>query len=369
MSVLVRRPFALLASALAPAILSACASVGGGTSAETAPAATAATPALWPVKTREHVDLWLHGFAMLTDDTARVPYFQRGYRDAMVVRRNQRNVTTGLDVNRDALRQRLTVNPRLGNAQFVALYFGSWDEFVRFVELFQQANGDPRAAGNAQVARGIAVLAGYFTSAADREWLRLFLRSLDDERTRFYRDYWTAEQARRAPTLAAVDSLWQTRYRPRLQGFLNNTQQESGDILLSLPLNGEGRTITFSSRENLVAVGFPEQPANAVEAIYVVAHEAMNNIANQAVTDNTTPAEKQRGVDARYASAGLVRGGALLLAKLAPELVDGYARYYLRAAGITPSGDPNAQLATAFPLPPLIRDAIASQIQIVVGGI
>lgn len=35
----------------------------------------------WPVKTREHVDLWLHGFALLTDDTAAVPLFDRGYRD------------------------------------------------------------------------------------------------------------------------------------------------------------------------------------------------------------------------------------------------------------------------------------------------
>lgn len=368
MSVRPRRSLPLIAVAVVASVFIACASPGGGTADQTAPAPARAR-IIWPVKTREHVDLWLHGFAMLTDDTARVPYFQRGYRDAMIVRRNQRNVTTTLDANREALRQRLTINPRLGNAQFVALYFGTWEEFIRFVELFQQANGDPRAASNPEVARGIAVLAEYFTSPADREWLRLFLRSLDDERTRFYQDYWVSEQARRAATLAAVDSLWQTRYRLRLQRFLNNTQQESGDILLSLPLNGEGRTIAFSSRENLIAVGFPEQPANAIEAIYVIAHEAVNNIANQAVADNTTPAERQRGVDARYASAGLVRGGALLLAKVAPELTDGYARYYLRAAGITPSGDPNAQLSAAFPLPQIIRDAIASQIEIVIGGI
>ena len=33
----------------------------------------------WPVNTRAHIDLWLHGFALLSDDTGRVPMFKRGY--------------------------------------------------------------------------------------------------------------------------------------------------------------------------------------------------------------------------------------------------------------------------------------------------
>ena len=35
----------------------------------------------WPMKTREHVDLWLHGFAMLQDDTTHPPQFRRGYQN------------------------------------------------------------------------------------------------------------------------------------------------------------------------------------------------------------------------------------------------------------------------------------------------
>ena len=42
----------------------------------------------WPIKTREHVDLWLHGFAMLSVDTTKVPYFRRGYRDELTVQKN-----------------------------------------------------------------------------------------------------------------------------------------------------------------------------------------------------------------------------------------------------------------------------------------
>jgi hypothetical protein len=58
-----------------------------------------------------------------------------------------------------------------------------------------------------------------------------------------------------------------------------------------------------------------------------------------------------------------------LLAKIAPDLVDGYARYYLRSAGRTPTGDPRAALATEFQLPETIMGAITRQIDIVLGGI
>ena len=45
--------------------------------------------------------------------------------------------------------------------------------------------------------------------------------------------------------LAAADSLWQGTYRQKLQRFLNNTQQETGDFILALTLGGEGRTVNF----------------------------------------------------------------------------------------------------------------------------
>ena len=48
----------------------------------------------WPVKTREHVDLWLHGYALLLEDSATVPLFARGYRDLVTVEKNHRGVYT-----------------------------------------------------------------------------------------------------------------------------------------------------------------------------------------------------------------------------------------------------------------------------------
>jgi hypothetical protein len=58
-----------------------------------------------------------------------------------------------------------------------------------------------------------------------------------------------------------------------------------------------------------------------------------------------------------------------MLQRAAPELADGYARYYLRSARLPVTGDPMAALAAAFPLPDAIRDAIQRQIDVVLGGI
>src|SRR5205085_8426686 len=89
--------------------LSGCATGGVGTSA---PAGSAGGPAGgsaggsaptsgttgggsqtrgWRVTTYEHVDLWLHGFALLTSDTGRVPFFARNYKQEITALKRQRN--------------------------------------------------------------------------------------------------------------------------------------------------------------------------------------------------------------------------------------------------------------------------------------
>src|SRR5688572_21071452 len=168
-------------------ILAACASAGGGSGGPvTAGGPTgqqdqSSRDAVWPVKTREHVDLWLHGFALLQEDTTFVPFFRRGYSTGMIVLKNRANVVTQLDVNRDRLRARLAVNPQLINAQFVPLSFANWSDLSRAADLFVRAQGDPRAASSQEQANMLAFLAAYFQTGADRDWLRLFVQSLNDE--------------------------------------------------------------------------------------------------------------------------------------------------------------------------------------------
>jgi hypothetical protein len=292
----------------------------------------------------------------------------------MQVKKNQLNVTTSLDANRDRLALRLRENTSLAqNGQFIPLSFGTWEDLRTAAGHFIQAGGDPRRASNPQLQGIIEFFAVRFPQAADREWLRMFLVALDDEKTKFYENYYNAEHRNRAATVQALDTLWRQTYYPKFARFLRGSQQSNGEILLSMPIGGEGRTIsagpTTVGGGNTVVVTYPERENQAIEAIYVFAHESVGNLMNTVISDNTTPAEKRTGIYDQYSAHGLVVGGYLLLQKIAPELADGYARYYLAIANAPASGDLSARLSAAFPLPQNFRNAFVRQLDIVLGGI
>jgi hypothetical protein len=325
----------------------------------------------WPIATRMHVDLWLHSFAMLQADTTLIPYFKRGYVDRMEALKRRANVQSQLDLNAEQLQKRIEVNPAIINAQFLALQASSFDNLMSAAELFLRAEGDPNRGGSQSARIAIATFAQYFPTAADREWLRQFLIAVRDENDRFYRSYWMARQQDLAPVLTRIDSLWEHRVRPKLQGYLNNSRSSQGTFLLSLPLNGEGRTLTGTTRaDNIIAVGFPDSLSQADEAFYAFAHEAILRIAQTAVDDHTTPAEKRQGLSDKYVSMSAVRGGLLLLEKTLPEMADGYMRYYLASAGKpVPQTGLRAAFETTFPLPDPILAAVSEQLEAVLGGI
>jgi hypothetical protein len=324
----------------------------------------------WRVTTAEQVDLWLHGFALLTSDTGRVPFFARGYKQQITALKQQRNAYTLLDANRPELSARFATNPALANAQFLAMYFSSFQEIVSATDYFIRSGGNPRAASDPNIQQQIALLAANFRTEADRKWIRLFVQSLDDENKKFYHDYWTAEQQARGAAFAQAVQQWNNTWYSKLSRFLNNTQQASGEVILSLPLGGEGRTISNGKQSNMIAVEFPKTVDAAPDILFAVAHEAVASVVDGVIRDNTTPAEQRSGATAGYVGNGAVRGGALLIQRVAPELLPGYMRFYLGAAGLAGiAGDPATTFANTFPLPQNVLDAIARQIDVVLGGI
>jgi len=343
---------------------------GGGETTGPVSTVSGVQQATWPVRTREHVDLWLHAYAMLTSDSTLVPYFRRGYREQLVALRRQRGVTSMLDANRARLLERLAVQPSLATGpQFMPFYFASWEQLRQVVDLFIRAGGNPRATNDAALQQYFAILGSAFQSAADREWLRLFVQSVDDESRTFYHDYWLSQSSARAGSVARIDSVWQRTWRPALQRFLNNTQQQNGEVYLSLPLDGEGRTVHFSKVQNAVAVGLPDAGQDIEGVLYTIAHEVAGSVASTAIEDNTTPADRRAGTTARYEQSAAVRAGALLLERVMPNAVPGYMRFYLQSAGRPATGEPRAAFASTFAVPDAIRDAIARQIEVILGGI
>jgi hypothetical protein len=102
-----------------------------------------------------------------------------------------------------------------------------------------------------------------------------------------------------------------------------------------------------------------------------LAHEITGSLVGTVVADNTTPAEQRAGTADRYVSLGQVQAGAMLLAVIAPELRDGYVRYYVEQATIRRPGMTayQALFDDGFALPPAIRDALQRQIDIILSGI
>lgn len=324
----------------------------------------------WPVKTREHVDLWLHAFALLQDDTATVPLFTRGYAERMMILKNSRGIYTSLDSARDELSRIGAERGLLLNAQFLPLYFGTWEEMVQAFDYYFKAEGNPARVNNREVAGIVAFLAGNFPRNEDRAWAMRFMAALTNEREKFYRQYWLDEFRARSAALAATDSLWQGTWRPALQQYLNHTQQPSGDLILSLVLGGEGRALPAGKTANQFAVPFPATPDSAEIMLFTFVHEAAGAIAKVAVDDNLTPAQQRAGLGDKYGSAGLIRGGALIVERLIPGMGERYARWYLAQMGKgAPEGDALAMLAAAFPMPDEMIDAMKRQIELSFSGI
>jgi hypothetical protein len=347
--------------------LAACATGMGGTGGGSQPAVVPSVNS-WSMVTREHVDLWLHGYALLTRDAAKVPVFRRGYRDSLEAVRHRANVLTALDANHEKLASLMAQNPEISNGQFLPLYFDSWDAMVQAINGFLRADGNVRDAAPAD--RGpFAVIASFYPTAQDREWLRLFTLAMGTESDQFYHAYWADRQRSDGGLVVAADSLWRT-LRPRFQRFLTNTQQTDGQLVLSIVLGGEGRTANVSLQHNVIVVPMPASRDAIAEPVYTFAHEAVQTITSTAITDNTTPAQQRSGAANAYSPLAAVRGGAMLLQHVAPELIDGYMRFYLRQAGLAPpAGNPEAAFVAAFPLPSDILADMDRQIGNALGGI
>lgn len=326
-------------------------------------------PLGWPVRTAQYVDLWFHGYAMVVDDTAKVPLFDRGYRSRMQQVRSRLNVVTALDANRDSLAAGLARNPALLNGMFAAFDFASFDEMVRITQQFVANEGSPRTVNDPTAQALFETLRRYFRTVADREWLRRFVMSLQEEQTRFYLSHWNAQHADRAATRQAIDAAWTGTYRQKFERILRNERLVDGSFVLSLPLGGEGRTV-ISPAGNAIATAYPGSPDSAMNAIYTFAHEVTGTLAQRAIQDNTTPAEQREGIIDRVLPIASVRAGAELLQRIAPELLAGYQRFYLRQAGAAvPAGDPAAAFLSTFDVPVGIRDGVIRQIELALAGI
>jgi hypothetical protein len=270
------------------------------------------------------------------------------------------------------LQHGLRVNPRLIDGAHLALREGSWEEMGNDIAAFLTGGADSASGRKRQSVLStwkaaphasestidmMAALGAIYRTDADREWLKTFALSLTDEHSKFYEQYWREQQRALRPSLAAVDTAISQRYLKQLRSYLRGVQLPTGEIVLSLPLGGEGQSILQG--QHSIAIGFPGAPDSSLDAVYELAHEVVGGVAEQAVRERIAPAEFRAGLGAELEAPAKVRGGAMLLQRAVPELVSGYERYYLALARIAaPDVDVDSAFVRAFPLRQAIIDGI-----------
>lgn len=310
--------------------------------------------AVWAAKEREHVDLWLHSYALISQDTSLIPLFRAGYVDRVTGVRRQRGITTLLETNRATLLARMATRPALiANAQLLPLYFPSWEVMRAAIDQFVRTNGVIEATMDQAMRGYFTVLGASFPSAADRDWLRLFAESVDDENTKFHHAYWVAENRSHAAVIHHVDSLWQRQWRPSLQRYLNATHQQNGELFLTFPLGAEGRTVRFDKAQNFIAGPVPESMGESESVLYVMVHEVAGSLV---------------GAPEPHDQAAVVRAGEMLLERTVPLSVNGYMRFYLQAAGKSAPTDPRAAFLATFAMTDAMRDSIVRQLNTILGA-
>lgn len=311
--------------------------------------------AQWPIKTREHVDLWLTGFAELsTDTTAKIPTYRHDYLDQLSLAQNQLGILTAFDSVHDGLQSRWDVTPKYAGARVLALDAGTWDEMQTGIDGYLNPDDGKKRKKNQVTPDVQNRLIDYFNMTSDEEWLKNLGHGLDGMRTQFFHTWWIRQVLQHRPVLAATDSLWRIT-EPKLQRFLDATHQSTGEIILSLPVDGEGVLFKAPNGRESLAVPFPDSVSNAAQVIYVFAYNAARAAGADALAASTTVSERRGGVGDQYAQAMAIRGGYLLLSKAAPEFADGYAHYYARSG---------TDLAAAFPLPDAVLAALSHQIDL-----
>ena len=216
------------------------------------------------------------------------------------------------------------------------------------------------------------MLAANFPTPADRNWLRLFVQSLQDESTRFYHAYWTNEQQARGAAFARVNEQWPSRYYPKLTRFLNNTQQAIGRAPALAPArrrgtHGQRRQAAEHHRRGLSA----DRRGGARSAVRFRAREPSPSSSTKRSPTTRRPPNSARAPRSSYAGNGAVRGGALLLQTRRARAAAGL--HALLPADAWPAGAGRRSRPPRskrhFHCRPRFSPPSAKQIDVVLGGI
>jgi hypothetical protein len=336
----------------------------------------------WQFHTAEHIALWYHGLAhtgtaaALTQDV--LPLYDPVYVEQIAAARRAAGVPeTALERQAGEFSTLFRGAGVWSQLEFLPLYFDNVDALMGGLRVWEQLGGDPRRAGNQETAAAVALLSGFFPTAAQRRSLSEWRVLLEEERRLFHASHWAAVQPELQRVAAAAAAEW-TPLAAQLRPLLNYFGLAGGDVYLVPALGPEGRLLPRGAGRPRVAVEVPGLHGEAAapglsparHVVYSFIHELFYPFAGESVREHVSPARARELGAERLELNTAVRAGAMALERLAPGHLDGYRRYYLHAAGRAAAGAIGASdFEAAFPLPPELASALAQELERALAGI
>jgi hypothetical protein len=285
------------------------------------------------------------------------------------VERRQGVYPTPLDRRAEEFARTFRSDEAYNNLQFVPLYFRSGEAMFSAIELWNRAGGDPRRASSLQAAQLIAFLSSLFPRPEHRRAVTEWAALVQEEDRLFYRAYWDSQAPALAPRVAAVQQAWDS-LAPSLRNYLEYVRLRRGELFLVPALGAEGRLVTTELEVPRSAVLLPPA-ARPDDAVLAFVHELLYPLVGEAIKENVAPARIRELGALRLAALSALRGGAMLLERVAPARVDSYRRFYLEASGRAPAPGESleAAFAAAFPLPPELETGLRTAVNTALAGI
>jgi hypothetical protein len=320
----------------------------------------------WHVEAKPQVDLWYHSMAVIqADQPGPLALYSADYATRIREVKIERGVyPTKLDELAEDFRERIGDGPSFDLFHFLPLYFPRADP-ERMLDaldaIAENRVNDPTVYGP-DVGNTVFIMSRQITGGRERGVLKDLVAVVREEWNVFYRDYWKENEDKRDHRYAAVQSMWDSLFAPKLAGYLQRRRLTGGLLVPSPAVGPEGRIVdpdSYNPNDQIVSVQMPLSTDRPETTVYAFLKELCflliddQQLAKYAVD----PADLQ---DLRRRAA--VRCGADIMQFYAPVLASGYRRVFLDAVGAEESSTVGA-FERVYALKPEVEELVREQIR------
>lgn len=324
-------------------------------------------PRTWSVASLPHVDLWFHGLAVTGyEGFGPLRFYDEAYAASVRGAKQELGVyPTALDEQAARFRDAFENDSTFEVFHFLPLYFAGATRraMLSALETVSRARGTVQIE-DATVRFGASVAATVLTSPEQREVLGDFVGALQEEWEAFFNVHWADASRQNLETLSAVQNGWDSVLGPKLASYLSTEVLERGLIIAAPPLGPEGRIFEgdpANPNDNIVAVRL--RAGHTDLTLFSAVREMCYPVVRRALESSGVEG-RDRVAAERQSSRTAVRCGAMLLERLAPELVQ---RYQAAFPTLAPSGagaeELKQEFLRAYPIDPGIEAALARELE------